>query len=93
MILGKITETSVMVQVQLAGFATEPISSVTVEVFNSRMELVSVSNQTGPFARGGLIDVTVNGLSASTHYSVVAYGVNAGGPGQRSEQVSFNTRE
>ncbi len=92
-VVESVTETSVTLQVQLTGLATEPIISIFVEIFNERMELVTLSNRTGGFLRGGMVEVTVTGLNTGTQYRAVAYGVNAGGVGPKSDPMTFNTGE
>ncbi|XP_064399728.1 uncharacterized protein LOC135346131 isoform X2 [Halichondria panicea] len=85
-----VTETSIILQVTLSGTATEPIESIVAEVHDST-QLVAMTNRTGAFSRGEVVEVTVGGLSPGTQYTAVAYGVNAGGAGEQSSPFTFST--
>ncbi|XP_064399642.1 neural cell adhesion molecule L1.1-like isoform X2 [Halichondria panicea] len=85
-----VTETSIILQVTLSGIATEPIEYIVAEVHNST-QLVAMTNLTGAFSRGEVVEVTVGGLSPGTQYTAVAYGVNAGGAGDQSSPFTFST--
>ena len=87
-----VTETSIILQVTLSGTATEPIESIVAEVHDST-QLVAMTNRTGAFSRGEVVEVTVGGLSPGTQYTAVAYGVNAGGAGEQSSPFTFSTGE
>ncbi len=87
-----VTETYIILQVTLSEIATEPIEYIVVEIRDST-QLVAMSNRTGAFSRGEVVEVTVGGLSPGTQYTAVAYGVNAGGAGEQSSLFTFNTGE
>ncbi|XP_064392936.1 uncharacterized protein LOC135340213 [Halichondria panicea] len=87
-----ITETYIILQVTLSEIATEPIEYIVVEIRDST-QLVAMSNRTGAFSRGEVVEVTVGGLSPGTQYTAVAYGVNAGGAGEQSSLFTFNTAD
>ncbi len=77
---------------QLSGITTEPIESIVAEVHDST-QLAAMTNRTGAFSRGGVVEVTVGRLSPGTQYTAVAYGVNAGGAGEQSSPFTFSTGE
>ncbi len=73
---------------QLSGITTEPIESIVAEVHDST-QLVAMTNRTGAFSRGEVVEVTVGGLSLGTQYTAVAYDR---GQRWRCEGASVNTR-
>ncbi len=66
---------------QLSGITTEPIEYIVAEIRDST-QLVAMTNRTGAFSQGEVVEVTVGGLSLGTQYTAVAYGVNTGGAGE-----------
>ncbi len=85
-----VSETSIILQVTLSGIATEPIESIVVEI-RDNTQVAAMTNRTGAFSRGEVVEVTVGGLSPGTQYTAVAYGVNAGGTGEQSRPLTFST--
>lgn len=89
-----VTETVIKLNIQLPVRATEPISSVIVEISNFELsQLVRTANETGPFSRGETVMVTIiiKDLQPGIIHSAVVYCTNAGGEGQRSRPLNFTT--
>ena len=52
-----------------------------------------MTNLSGAFSRGEVVEVNVGRLSPGTQYTAVAHGVNAGSAGEQSSPFTFSTGE
>ena len=86
------TVESLVIEVQLSNVGTEPIHEVNLAI-TSPEQLTSYWNVTGRFVHGEIVQFEVTNLKPSTVYTVVAYGVNAGGQGASSDAATANTRK
>lgn len=86
------TGDSLLVRVQLSDIGTEPIHTVFLEVTNPE-QLTIFWTINGTFVRSETVEFEVTNLSPATVYTIVAYGMNAGGLGLNSHVVTAESRK